>query len=579
MASLDEIDAYLATLRDGTQTPQLTLPPSVGPLYETNPPQLVGIAHLLLKPRFLLADPTAAGKTAMTLVAWAALHHVKQLRGLVVARSKVLLQWRRAIEKFLPGTKVEVYGFAHNGTSFREVDREERAAQLARWISGETPLLLSTHHRLALDWSVRQTYEDKHGRKKAHHVPTIPDLPQFVLAIDEAHILRGKGGTMLVPFYKALTAKARYCWALTATPIVKRVDDLHGIFETIRPGTFGPFSRFSQMYHQRRLMRFGKRRHWKVLGPKNLPHLMSVIAPFYLKRPSEVFDHHLPTCAVAPLVVEMGAAQRKVYSDIKKKLFPPVVFADASRTAQRIADQREAHLTARTPGVLDPLQKLLYLQLITDAPEVLGVDVPNAKLAGLLDLLADLDPETKILIYSRFEQVVTVLHKALNAHGFTTVRITGKESSVASTRAQDLFQQDPTVRGMCITSAGGESLDLPAASHVLFYDLPWSWGEFAQVVGRARRKGSAVTRLPITLLGANRTIDTDTLTILYTSSKLVHDTFNLDDLTIPDTFDTTTTTSPDFTASSTVEAAAFSTSMVDQLLAAMAVADDEAKAS
>jgi superfamily II DNA/RNA helicase len=83
------------------------------------------------------------------------------------------------------------------------------------------------------------------------------------------------------------------------------------------------------------------------------------------------------------------------------------------------------------------------------------------------------------------------------------------------------------VHVIVLNAAGGESLDLQTASIVLFYDLPWSWTELQQVIGRARRIGSPHEKVLAVLL-INPGIDQHTKELLQDKESLVGETFGLD---------------------------------------------------
>jgi SNF2 family DNA or RNA helicase len=96
------------------------------------------------------------------------------------------------------------------------------------------------------------------------------------------------------------------------------------------------------------------------------------------------------------------------------------------------------------------------------------------------------------------------------------------------------------VNTICINKAGGSSLDLQQASIEIFYDLPWSWGEWTQVLGRARRIGSPHEKVLVILLINSNTIDEYSLRVLRRKESLVDQTIGLDvdTLTIsPETLD------------------------------------------
>jgi superfamily II DNA/RNA helicase len=77
-----------------------------------------------------------------------------------------------------------------------------------------------------------------------------------------------------------------------------------------------------------------------------------------------------------------------------------------------------------------------------------------------------------------------------------------------------------------ITTAGSESLNLQAAEHFVFLDLPFSYGDYYQLIGRMIRIGSShSTVVAHHLIGVRRsgekTIDRHVLSILRSKKKLI----------------------------------------------------------
>ena len=73
-----------------------------------------------------------------------------------------------------------------------------------------------------------------------------------------------------------------------------------------------------------------------------------------------------------------------------------------------------------------------------------------------------------------------------------SVVISGDVTKASARKAaQDKFQ-DPNsnIKVIIITDAGSESINLQAAAAMIFFDTPWSWGRYVQLLGRMIRIGS-----------------------------------------------------------------------------------------
>jgi SNF2 family DNA or RNA helicase len=79
----------------------------------------------------------------------------------------------------------------------------------------------------------------------------------------------------------------------------------------------------------------------------------------------------------------------------------------------------------------------------------------------------------------------------LEGKGIKCVRVTGDENEYQRKAAMDAFQDpDDPVRVIWITMAGGDAINLQTAKALVFYDSPWSAGDYLQIIGRMIRIGS-----------------------------------------------------------------------------------------
>ena len=137
-----------------------------------------------------------------------------------------------------------------------------------------------------------------------------------------------------------------------------------------------------------------------------------------------------------------------------------------------------------------------------------------------------------MIVYTRFESLVGRLQAVLQKNGVKSVRITGTDSEKARDAAQTAFQDlKSDTRVIFITNAGSEAINLQAASAMVFYDMPWSWGDYVQILGRMIRIGSPhkgvlavhlISERPEGLTRADRkTIDHHVLALLRKKKNLI----------------------------------------------------------
>jgi SNF2 family DNA or RNA helicase len=86
------------------------------------------------------------------------------------------------------------------------------------------------------------------------------------------------------------------------------------------------------------------------------------------------------------------------------------------------------------------------------------------------------------------------------------VRVTGKETDEEREKARIAFQEGKT-NIICITTAGGEALNLQRGKHVVFLNRPFDPGTYIQFIGRIRRFGSQHKKVLVWHLNCEDTID------------------------------------------------------------------------
>lgn len=116
-------------------------------------------------------------------------------------------------------------------------------------------------------------------------------------------------------------------------------------------------------------------------------------------------------------------------------------------------------------------------------------DEHSAKLDKLRELITERHPNEKIIVFTSFaDYIFPVLEAKLAEWGvtFRTYRGTSKQRQ----EAKDQWREDPDIQVFLSSDAGSDSIDLPEASVVIDYDLPWSYATLIQRHNRAHRINS-----------------------------------------------------------------------------------------
>jgi SNF2 family DNA or RNA helicase len=348
------------------------------------------------------------------------------------------------------------------------------------------------------------------------------NIDNYVVIFDEVQHLKtqridepNKTRSSLYTAALKLSTKGRYVWGLSATPQMNgRLEELYSIFEVIRPGTFGSWENFKARYleFEAGYRRVGGRllRYPKLKGYKNIPEVMKIVRPFYLKRPSAVINKALPQVVSKQVTLEMLPDQQNLYNKLVSKHFPSL------------------------DGVhrINKLVSLTYAQLASNAPPCLGMPYlafPSSKMVELKRFFQEEVADEKIIIYSRFRRTVDYICDNLTEIGVRHTKITGTVKTKQRDDAVLVFNNPSSgVNVICINKAGGSSLDLQQASVIIFYDLPWSWGERDQVRGRARRIGSPHEKVLELILMNMNSIDQYSWDVLEEKESLVEQGIGVD---------------------------------------------------
>jgi superfamily II DNA or RNA helicase len=123
------------------------------------------------------------------------------------------------------------------------------------------------------------------------------------------------------------------------------------------------------------------------------------------------------------------------------------------------------------------------------------------KIDRLRELLKQIDqenPGTRVLVFTEYRRTQESLRAQLEEwYGNGTVvlingdmKLEGKTPEADSKlRSQQLFRDDPKVRFLVSTEAGGEGINLQFCHILVNYDLPWNPMRYEQRVGRVYRYG------------------------------------------------------------------------------------------
>ena len=454
-------------------------------------------------------------------------------RVIVVAPKSALLQWASEFQRFTKGIKTVVA----TGT----LDERQKAYDIffnAPAKSGEHVVLLLNYHILCRDWKQGRFVPLLPNGKPNPKEPVVPGLldkltanvcQDLALVFDECSAFKSTR-TQTWEVCSFLSARAKRVCGLSATLLKNRLDEGFAIFKVIRSDVFGTKSAFLDTYCVTKMQSVGGGRKIPiVLGYKNLDLFRSRVDPFFLGRTKHMVSTELPVLTTREVICELSPAEVSKYKEAVSGVF------ELGDGEIKDYEEHKAFVSLTyCQQVVNSLAMLRFKEgdeVSEEFDTTTKIKELSSKEQALLDLVVEeLDGE-KVIVYTRFASLVPRLQMILANAGVKSVCITGRQNDKERKKAQDVFQNlksDTCV--VFITAAGSEAINLQAAAAMIFFDAPWSWGDYIQILGRMIRigsphKGVLAYHLLATLPGAKAseraTIDTHVLTMLRRKKNMI----------------------------------------------------------
>lgn len=464
---------------------------------ELRPYQQQMVVHVLAIPRFVVGDDCGLGKTIESI---AGLCHIwrkePSMKVVVLTKKSSVPQWEDEFNKFTQGVGVMV---AVGGVKKRELAQR-------KWQEHEGPaVLIQGYTSSCNDFNTMQHWEGQ------------------TLILDEVTVVKNPG-TRVHKICRHYSERSARCWGLTATLIKNHLLEGYGIFKVVKPELF-PFSKnsFVEQYCITKMQRVAggrmvpqivgyapsaiKRFKDKIQGTSSdeLEGVKPTSEPSYMGRPKHLVAKDLPILITKNVRVGLTPFQHGKYQEALAGLL-------------EMGDGDEKETTQLTA--------LIYCQEIVNHPGLIGFDhtYKSEKLDALVEMLTE-DGEfhdEKIIVFTRFKEMVNIALPVLEKHGVKCVRVTGDENEDQRRSAMKSFQDlnDPT-RVIFITMAGGDAINLQSAKALVFFDSPWSAGDYLQILGRMIRIGSGHSNCYAVHMVCKDTIDDRVMQVVRKKMRLI----------------------------------------------------------
>lgn len=440
--------------------------------------QVQMVYHMLTQRRFLCGDDAGLGKTLESIATICYLWEKEpDLLPVIVTTTSAMRQWAGEVAKFCEGV----------GCLVAEGGPEAREKVYVEFFGNADPahprVLITNYPRLRNDKLALLGHME--GRR-------------VVLFLDEATTVKSTTSQAHNAAYQIAQACERV-YGMTATLIKNNLLEGYGIFRVVQPKVFSTKQAFIDTYCVTKLQPIGGGRKVKVVVGHTKSHIelfKGKIDPFYLGRAKHEVAKELPVLTTREIQIPMTTGQWAYYEQALEGL---LVINEGGEEEQEIETTK--------------LTKLIYCQEIVDHPMLIGNDGASAKLDYLLALLEEELAQEKVIIFSRFRKMVDIMAAALEAKGFSYgvapvpgskdfepradlapgtgyARVTGNEGGAERDAARRAFTETDGTNIIFLTMAGAEAMNLQQARVMIFFDLPWSAGDYIQLVGRMIRIGS-----------------------------------------------------------------------------------------
>lgn len=419
-----------------------------------------------------LADDMGLGKTVQIIAFILSQRDKPQANtNLIVVPTSLIFNWQAEVSKFAPSIRIRTLYGSDRVKDVREFDAYE--------------IILTSYGTLLSDIGLLKQYHFNY------------------FFLDESQAIKNPESQR----YRAVRRlQARNRIVLTGTPIENNTFDLYGQLSFACPGLLGSRQYFTDHYASP-IDKFKDNQRAKDLQKK--------ISPFILRRTKQQVAAELPEKTEMVIYCEMGTEQRRVYD------------AYAREFRNYLTTKEEGDISRQRLHVLQGLTKL---RQICNSPSLLKDDEfygnASAKMDALLEEIDNKAPEHKILIFSQFTSMLSLIRKELQARNIAFAYLTGQTTNRAEQVEQ--FQTESSVRVFLISlKAGGVGLNLTEADYVYLVDPWWNPAVEDQAIDRSHRIGQQQKVVAVRLICPG-TIEEKMMQLQASKKTLFHDLIKTD---------------------------------------------------
>ncbi len=424
----------------------------------------------------ILADDMGLGKTVQALSLLLSMKEEgKDVKALIVSPASLVYNWKAECTRFTPSlTAAAVAGNAK--------EREEILNN-----SSSYDILITSYDLLKRDIAL---YEP---------------LSFNVEIIDEAQYIKNHN-TAQAKAVRAVRAKNRL--ALTGTPIENRLLELWSIFEFLMPGFL-----FNQENFKKNISNPIEKNGDREAQDK----LKKLTGPFILRRIKSDVLKDLPEKIEETRVTPLEGEQKKLYT------------AEVAKTKGMLKGNKNFN-----EQKIEILAELTKIRQICCDPSLIFNDYKgeSAKREAAMELIKSaIDGGHKILLFSQFTSMLSILEEDLKREKISYYTITGETGKARRLALVDAFNSDDTPLFLISLKAGGTGLNLTSADIVIHYDPWWNVAVQNQATDRAHRIGQT-KRVTVYKMICENTIEERIVKLQETKKNIADEIVSTDNMSL-----------------------------------------------
>lgn len=478
--------------------------------------QKQAIHHLARMPRFILGDAVGLGKTPDVLVAFASLKAKNpSIKMVVITTKTTTFQWFDECHKYTT-LRPKVMTDTYRGLN----SSEARYQQMIHFFEGdEHDILIAKYDSLK---GQRKKLENGKKEKVSEEILTFKEIfkkhrENTILTLDESHRFKSTG-TQTRQLIVNICLYPERVWALTATVIKNNLDEFYAIATAIGIKPLGTVAEFRSEYciwREQIVNRQGFKKRF-IVGYQNVAFFKEQLRPFFFGRSQRQVNEPLPILSTVIHPVDLNAKQAKILIGLPqgKIELPPILFKVAGECFSKDRDYENEmtqlsvqQLVANHWALLDRNTESTFHTLSLSPKEEMLLDMLDGEYRG-----------EKVIVFTKYRSWIDRLEWLTKNGHFTKrkfLRITGNENETQRNDNKRLFQSPDSEHDLIVmSSAGVEGVNLQQAAHMILLDVPWSWGDLIQLVGRMVRMASPHSACTLHIMAARGTIDEYTIEVL-----------------------------------------------------------------